>query len=147
LILLNCDKGPYGEKIKNEDLSKILNVGLHTIYRVKKIFVEDGFEAAVSRAMRESKRSYGRIIDGETEAHLITLSRNDPPEGHSKWSLRLLADKMVELKYVEEVSYETIRRTLKKRIKTLENQVLGNWECKKWAICCRHGEGAGSLQA
>jgi hypothetical protein len=114
LILLNCDEGSYGEKVKSEDISKILNIGMRTIDRVKKIFVEEGFETAVFGVMRKSKRVYGRIIDGEAEAHLIALSCSNPPEGYSKWSLRLLADKMVELKYVEEVSYETIRRTLKK---------------------------------
>lgn len=114
LILLNCDEGSYGKKVISEDISKILNIGMRTIDRVKKIFVEEGYEAAVFGVMRKSKRVYGRIIDGETEAHLIALSCSNAPEGYSKWSLRLLADKMVELKYVEEVSYETIRRTLKK---------------------------------
>ncbi len=114
LILLNCDEGLYGEKTKNEYVSKVLNIGMRTIDRVKKIFVEEGFEMALFGNMRKSKRVYGRIIDGESEAHLIALSCSDPPEGYSKWSLRLLADKMIELKYVEEVSYETIRRTLKK---------------------------------
>ena len=61
-----------------------------------------------------SDRYYHRVMDGEREAKLVTLCCSDPPEGYGKWSLRLLADKMVELKYVESVSYETIRRTLKK---------------------------------
>jgi len=114
LILLNCDEGKHGNRIRNEDVSKVLNIGDRTIDRVKRLFVEDGFEAAVYLKMREGKHQFKRIIDGEAEAHLIALSCGDPPEGYSQWSLRLLADRMVELKYVENVSYETIRRTLKK---------------------------------
>jgi len=114
LILLNCDEGKFGEKIKNEHVAKVLNIGDRTIDRLKKVFVEEGFEIAVYGKPQVSQRYYNRIIDGDTEAKLVTLCCSDPPEGYAKWSLRLLADKMVELKYVDSVSYETIRRTLKK---------------------------------
>jgi len=114
LILLNCDEGEYGKKVNNEDVSKILNIGMRTIDRVKKLFVEEGFEAVVYGKMRERKQAHNRIIDGDIEAHLIALSCSDPPDGYSRWSLRLLADRMVELRYVENISYETVRRTLKK---------------------------------
>ena len=112
LILLNCDEGEYGNKTNNADISKVLGIGMRTIDRVKKLFVEDGFETVLEGNVRE--RKYKRIIDGDIEAHLIAMSCSEPPAGYSRWSLRLLADKMVELKYIEEVSYETIRRTLKK---------------------------------
>ena len=69
-------------------------------------------EAAMERS--PSSRIYEKIVDGETEAHLVALSCSKPPEGYGKWSLRLLADKMVELNYVDSISYETIRRVLKK---------------------------------
>lgn len=85
---------------------------MRTIDRVKKRFVEEGFEAALEN--RPTSRVYDRIADGEVEAHLIALSCSKAPEGFSKWSLRLLADKMVELKYVDDISHETVRRVLKK---------------------------------
>jgi hypothetical protein len=114
LILLNCDEGEFGDKIKNEHVAKVLKIGDRTIDRLKKAFVEEGFETAVYGKTEVSQRYYNRVIDGDIEAKLVTLCCSDPPRGHAKWSLRLLADKMVELKYVDSVSYETIRRTLKK---------------------------------
>lgn len=85
---------------------------MRTIDRIKKKFIEEGFEASLER--RPTTRQYDRIADGETEAHVIALSCSNPPKGYGKWSLRLLADKMVELNYVEDISYETVRRILKK---------------------------------
>lgn len=114
LILLNCDEGPFGDKTKNTEVAKVLQIGDRTIDRLKKLFVEEGFETSVYGKTGVSQRYYHRIMDGEKEAKLVTLCCSDPPEGYAKWSLRLLADKMVELKYVDSVSYETIRRTLKK---------------------------------
>ncbi len=111
-ILLNCDEGDYAEKVTNEQMSKVLKIGMRTIDRVKKKFVEDGFEAALER--KAPNREYERKADGDVEARLITLCCSQPPEGFAKWSLRLLADKMVELKYVDSLSYETVRRVLKK---------------------------------
>ncbi len=112
LILLNCDEGKFSDKVKNEDITRVLKIGARTIDRVKKKFVEKGFEAALENS--PTTRVYERKADGDTEAHLIALSCSKPPKGFSRWSLRLLADKMVEMKYVEDISYETVRRVLKK---------------------------------
>ena len=111
-ILLNCDEGKYADKVTNEQMSKVLKIGMRTIDRVKKKFVEEGFDAVLER--KSPDREYDRKADGEVEARLITLCCSTPPEGYAKWSLRLLADKMVELKYVDSMSYETVRRVLKK---------------------------------
>lgn len=111
-ILLNCDEGIHSEKVTNEQMSKVLKIGMRTIDRVKKKFVEDGLEAALER--KPPNREYERKADGDLEAHLITLCCSQPPEGFAKWSLRLLADKMVELEYVDSLSHETVRRVLKK---------------------------------
>jgi transposase len=111
-ILLNCDEGKYSEKVTNEQLSKVLKIGMRTIDRVKKKFIEEGIEATLER--RPSTRIYERKVDGEVEAKLVTLCCSDPPKGYAKWSLRLLADRMVELKYVESISYVTVREVLKK---------------------------------
>lgn len=111
-ILLNCDEGKFADKVTNEQMSKVLKIGMRTIDRVKKKFVEEGFDAVLER--KSPDREYDRKADGEVEAHLITLCCSEPPQGYARWSLRLLADKLVELKYVDSMSYETVRRVLKK---------------------------------
>ncbi len=114
LILLNCDEGPFQDsRTINEDIVRVLKVSMRKIDRLKKRFVESGLEIALDTS--KGKRVYKRKADGDFEAHLIALSCSRPPEGHSKWSLRLLADKMVELEYIDQVSHETIRQILKKR--------------------------------
>lgn len=114
LILLSSDEGEYQQQKKPCDkmIAQILNVGESTVERVKKAFVEEGLELVLNG--KPSNRVYSRKLDGEGEAHLIALCCSDPPEGFSHWTLNLLADKMVELRYVDQISYETIRRTLKK---------------------------------
>lgn len=113
LILLNCDEGPAQERrMKNEDVAAVLNISPRKIDRLKKRFVEEGLEAALER--RKSERLYERKADGEFEARLVALSCSAPPKGFARWSLRMLADRVVELGYVEEISYETVRRALKK---------------------------------
>ena len=112
LILLNCDEGKYSDKIRNEDITRVLKIGSRTIDRVKKKFVEQGFEAALENS--PTTRVYEKKTDGDVEAHLIALSCSKPPKGFSRWSLRLLANKMIEMRYVEDISYETVRRVLKK---------------------------------
>jgi len=111
-ILLNCDEGKYSDKVTNEQISKILKVGMRTIDRVKKQFIEEGLEAVLER--RSTTRVYEVKADGDMEAKLVTLCCSEPPKGFSKWSLRMLADKMVELNYVESISHVTVRSVLKK---------------------------------
>ena len=111
-ILLNCDVGKYSDKVTNEQISKVLKVGMRTIDRVKKKFIEEGFEAVLERS--PTTRIYESKSDGDMEAKLISLCCSEPPRGYAKWSLRLLADKMVELKFVESISHVTVRSVLKK---------------------------------
>ena len=111
-IILNCDEGEYSEKVTNEQISKILKVGMRTIDRVKKKFIDEGIDTVLER--RPTQRVYETIIDGDMEAKLVTLCCSEPPKGFTKWSLRLLADKMVELKYVETISHVTVGSVLKK---------------------------------
>jgi hypothetical protein len=111
-ILLHSDEGEFGNKMTGEDISMFLLVSMRMIDRTKQRFVEDGFEACLER--KPMSRTKGKKIDGDTEAHLIALSCSKAPQGFSRWSLRLLADKMVELKYAENISHETIRKALKK---------------------------------
>lgn len=111
-VLLNCDEGKHSDKVTNEQISKVLKIGMRTIDRIKKRFVEEGLEAVLER--RPTNRIYEKKSDGDFEAKLITLCCSEPPKGYAKWSLRLLADKMVELKYVESISHVTVRSILKK---------------------------------
>ena len=111
-ILLNCDEGEYSDKVPNKTICKILKIGMRTIDRVKKSFVEDGLEICLNG--KKSSRIYKKKADGEVEAHLIALACSKVPSGFSRWSLRLLADKMVELNYVDRISHETVRKILKK---------------------------------
>ena len=82
------------------------------IHRTKQRYVEEGMNIALNG--HKGERVYKRKADGDFEAHLVALSCSDPPEGQAQWSFRLLADKVVELGYIESVSHETIRRVLKK---------------------------------
>ena len=111
-ILLNCDEGSYGDKIVNEQIAQVLHVNTKTVERLKQRFVEEGFEACMQR------KAYPEVkeikADGDFEAHLVAVSCSKAPQGYGRWSLRMLADKMIELKYVETVSHETIRQVLKK---------------------------------
>jgi len=82
------------------------------IDRVKKRFVEEGLDVALNG--HKGTRVYEKKADGDLEAHLVALSCSDPPEGFARWSLRMLADRVVELNYIDSISYETVRRVLKK---------------------------------
>ncbi len=111
-ILLNCDEGEYGEKIINEQVSSVLKISMRMIDRVKQRFVEEGFEVCLDR--KPMSKTKTKKADGELEAHLIALSCSRAPTGFSRWSLRMLADRLVEMEYVKSISHETIRRVLKK---------------------------------
>jgi len=113
LILINVDRGEYAEERQtNEEICKVLKIGMRTIDRVKKRFVEEGLDSSLK--MAPTSRMYEKLVDGDMEAHLIALACGEPPKGFARWSLRLLADKMVELRITESISHETVRRTLKK---------------------------------
>ena len=113
MILLNCDEGKFkGHRLKNEEIAAVLNISMRKIDRVKKRFVEEGFETALNG--HKVQRIYTKKADGDFEAHLVALSCSEPPFGFARWSLRLLADKVVELNYIESISHETVRRVLKK---------------------------------
>ena len=111
-ILLNCDEGEQGQKASNEQIAQILQITTKTVERLKQRFVEEGFEACMDR------KPYPEIkdikTDGDFEAHLVAISCSKAPAGYARWSLRMLADKMVELNYADSVSHETVRQVLKK---------------------------------
>ena len=113
LILLNCDEGEYQDaRSINEVVASVLQVSMKKIDRVKKRFVEEGIDVALNG--RKGERVYTRKADGDFEAHLVALSCSKPPEGFARWSLRLLADRLVELNYIDSISHETVRHVFKK---------------------------------
>ena len=116
LILLNVDRGPFQklEQKSDETICDVLDVCTSRLYRVKRQFVEDSLEVALTGKTAERKpRSC--TLDGEGEARLVAMACSKPPEGCAKWSLRLLAERLVELHVVEAVSYGTVRNVLKKK--------------------------------
>jgi len=111
-ILLKADVALGDPGWEDAAISQGLGIGRATVERVRKEFVEEGLEAALER--RKPQREYCRKLDGDGEAHLIALACSQAPEGRSRWTLRLLADRMVALEYVGAVSKDTVARTLKK---------------------------------
>jgi transposase len=111
-ILLKADQAPGGPGWVDDAIAEAVEVSQPTVFRVRRQYVEQGVDAALNR--RPPSRQYERKLSGEQEARLVALSCSQPPPGRARWSLRLLADKLVELEVVDEISYQTVRRVLKK---------------------------------
>jgi transposase len=112
-ILLKVDTSSDGPNWSDNQIQQAFGVGTATIWRVRRRFLEHGLADALHRRP-QPERPEKRKLNGELEAHLIAITCGEKPEGEGRWSLRLLANKLVEVGEVEEVSYETVRRTLKK---------------------------------
>ncbi len=114
----------------------------NTVANVRQRFVEHGLEAALER----QKRTYPpRLVDGKLEAQIIALRCSSPPEGRARWTLRLLADKLVELEIVPAISHETVRQVLKKRIPTSSEGILRDPSGAKCGVCRLYGGCSGPL--
>lgn len=104
-ILLNCDENaPTPRTLREVDVASVLEISAMKLHRVKQRFVNEGLHIALNG--HKGQRIYEKKADGEFEAHLIALSCSKPPSGYVRWSLRLLADKVVELEYADSISYE-----------------------------------------
>jgi transposase len=124
-VLLKADAGPPSPAWTDAAISAALEVSTSTVERVRRRFVQDGLDVAIHR--RPPRREYRRKLDGAQEAHLVALACTLPPLGRRRWTPRLLADKAVELRYGDGVSYETVRLVLKKNR-------LKPWLTKRWCI-------------
>jgi transposase len=111
-ILLKADQGPAGPSWTDEAIAEAFEVNRSTVERVRQRCVEEGFDAALRP--RPSRQLRLRKLDGAQEAQLVTLACSPAPDGRDRWTLQLLADRLVELEVVDSISYETVRRTLKK---------------------------------
>jgi len=112
-ILLKADQNPGAPAWIDQQICVALDVGVTTVERIRKRFVEDGLAAALNR-QKNRPLPFRRKLDGHQEAQLVTLACSHPPEGRTRWTLRLLADTLVELEIVDTISYQTVRRVLKK---------------------------------
>ena len=111
-VLLKADASAGGPAWSDDAIAQGLEVGRATVERIRREFVEEGLQAALER--RKSRREYQRALDGDGEAHLVAMACSRAPEGRSRWTLRLLAERMVQLEYVDQVSKDTVWRVLKK---------------------------------
>jgi transposase len=143
-ILLKADAEATGPAWSDEMIREAFAVGLVTIYRVRQTFVEEGFEAVLTRAPKSRHRH--RKLDGEQEAHLIALACSQPPQGRRRWTIRLLAGKLVELGHTERVSPETVRQTLKKRAQAASGEDVVHPAARQCRVRVAHGRSPGDLQ-
>jgi transposase len=111
-ILLKTDENQKGGALTDSEIANGIDVSEVTVQRVRRIFVEHGFRRALER--KDPDRCYRRKLDGRGEAQLLALACEDPPKGRQRWTMKLLAEKLVELEVVESIGEETVRTTLKK---------------------------------
>ena len=113
-ILLKTDIGKHAEAqpLSDRQIAQMLETSIATVQRARERFYEGGLQTALERSKPD--RVYKHSLEGRAEAHLIALACSEPPQGRDRWSFRLLADKAVELGFVESISHETVRKTLKK---------------------------------
>jgi len=139
-VLLKADPG-----LKDEEICEHLYVGIRTVERMRKRCALEGIEAALAARKRPPKAP---TSDGETEARLVQLACSKPPDGRQRWTLRLLADKLVELKVVDSISHETVRQRLgKKRVEALAHSEILYPAGKERRVRCGDGRRARSLPA
>ena len=111
-VLLMADEAQEGGGFKDADIAKALNAQVRTVERIRQKWVQEGIEAALNHTQPTKTR--GKVLDGAAEARLTQLACTEAPDGHERWSMQMLADKLIELEVVETVSRETVRTTLKK---------------------------------
>ena len=144
-ILLLCDENQADGAMKDEEIARALRVGTATVERVRRRCVEEGLEAALGRRQQLNRRQ--RKLDGAGEARLMAMACSQPPEGRAAWTLRLMADQLVECEIVGNISTETVRQTLKKKKRTqaLAERVLVHPSGGQCGVRLRDGGRAGGL--
>jgi len=142
-MLLKADVGVSGPGWADEKIAEAFEVGVSTIHRLRQRLVEDGLEAALVRKPRSRHRV--PKLDGEKEARLVVLACSEPPEGRGRWTLQLLADKLVELHVVDSISDETVRLRLKKRNQAVAASPMGDSAGAKRRFRVCHGGRTGGL--
>ena len=144
-ILLKADTAADGPAWNDDAIAEAVESSVSTVHRVRQAFVEEGLEEALYRK-KPTGRQYHKL-DGDQEARLIVLACSAAPQGRTRWTLRLLADKLVELEVVDAISPECVRATLKKRPQALAAQAMGNPTPGQRGLRLRDGRRAGGVQA
>ncbi len=135
-VLLKADA--EGPGWRDKQIAESFSVCLNTVFNIRKRYTEGGWERALN-LNRPDEPPHKRKLDGAGEARLIALSCSKPPKGHGRWDLKLLADKAVELEIVDSISYETVRKTLKKREPTTGRKDVGDTTQGEWGVCSADG--------
>lgn len=116
-VLLLADENRAGGRLKEREIAEQMQIHLNTVYAIRKRYVAQGLNTTISRKKRATPPVAPKVT-GEMEAKIIALSCSTPPAGRERWTLSLLADRIVELQYLESISHETVRQVLKKRTQT-----------------------------
>jgi len=145
-ILLKADQAEGSPAYTDAEIAEALDVSPKTVFNIRQKWVELGLEQTLERRPQRAPSRRPKL-DGKAEAKLIACSCGPAPEGRSKWTLRLLADKAVELKLVDSISHETVRQTLKKRRQALANTVLVPAQRTRRGVCLANGRRIGCLLA
>jgi len=145
-VLLKVDQAKQGPAWTDAQVAEFLAVGTSMIEQVRKRFCQEGLQAAISRRP-QPERPESRCLDGAGQAHLVALACSKVPDGYEHWTLQLLADRMVELRYAEHVSYETVRQTLKKPDQALAEGAMVHSAQGIGGVCLADGGRAGCLPA
>jgi hypothetical protein len=146
-VLLAVDESEAGPKLTDAQVARTLGIAVRTIESLRRRWVEEGLASALGRKKRENP-SIAPMFDGATEAHLIAVACGPKPKGRARWTMELLAERVVALKIVEHCSRETVRRTLKKkRIEAVAAEDVVHSAGVERGVRVRHGERAGRLYA
>jgi len=143
-ILLKADQGEAGERWSDEEICRALDTNVGMVARVREKLVTEGLDAVFARKKRETP-PIEPIFDGEKQAQLIALACSEPPAGHARWTIRLLAEHVVERKIVESAHFNTVARALKKRHQTAPERILGHSAKGQRGIRCGDGGRARGL--
>ena len=144
-ILLMADEGRDGGKLRDVDIARGLGIGASTVERLRKRCVLEGLEASLRRREQENRRP--KLLDGAKEAKRVALACSSPPEGCVRWTLKLLAGRLMEMEIVESISKETVRKTLKKGDQALVEAVLVHSPEPQRAVRGGDGGGTGHVSA
>ena len=143
-ILLKADENNAQGGLKDKEIAELLEIGTATVERIRKRLIEKGIEQVLEREPQTNPRS--RLLDGEQEAQLIALSCSEPPEGRKRWTVRLLAGKLIELNYVESICAETVRKALKKSDQALATKSMVHTAGRERRICMWDGRNTRDIQ-
>lgn len=142
-ILLLADQGEHGEGLIDREIAERVGCSRRTVEQIRERCVCEGLPAALERKKRFRERS--RVLDGEGEARLVSLACSEPPAGRSRWTLRMLGDRLVELEVVESISPETVRQVLKKHSQTVAEANVVHPRAGERRVRVPNGSGVGGL--